>query len=363
MTKIVAIEDDLNVLDNIVDTLEAVGFEIKPARSGQSGLNLVKREMPEVVICDIMMPGVSGLDVLRELRQDPATATIPVVFLTARTDRGDLRQGMELGAADYITKPYTQEELIAAINTQLKKQTEVAEKYQTKLTELRRNILYALPHEMRTPLNLILGFAEMLMVDSDQVRPDEINSRCASILDAGRRLHRVLENYLIYAQIEIIEADPRQVEALRNHVTTDAGKIIEEQVLKSAEKAGRQADLTVAALGKFPLKISSENLQKIVAELADNAFKFSEPGTKVLVRASQEGGFYRLLIRDYGRGMTPEQIANIDAYMQFERALYEQQGLGLGLTIAKRLVQIHGGQLSIKSHVKRGTLVSVKFVG
>ena len=106
--------------------------------------------------------------------------------------------------------------------------------------------------------------------------------------------------------------------------------------------------------------ILEEYLRKIVTELLENAFKFSEPGTLVRLHGAACEGEYVFSIADTGRGMTADQVANIGAYMQFERKLYEQQGSGLGLTIARRLAELHGGSLSIQSTPGQGTTVTVR---
>ncbi|MEP6985829.1 MAG: ATP-binding protein, partial [Chloroflexota bacterium] len=130
---------------------------------------------------------------------------------------------------------------------------------------------------------------------------------------------------------------------------------------EKAKEYKRQGDLTLELYYGPVFRISQADFSKIIEELLDNAFKFSETGTKVLLRSTQEGENFALHIRDYGRGMSGEQIKNLGTYMQFERTLYEQQGLGMGFTIAKRLVDLHGGRMKVKSDPQHGTLVQVSF--
>jgi CheY-like chemotaxis protein len=121
MQKILVIEDEESIRTNILELLEAEGFSGISAENGSIGLQLAQEQRPDLIICDVMMPELDGYTVLAILRQDPATAMIPFVFLTARSDAADLRKGMELGANDYLTKPCTPTELLQAISTQLKK--------------------------------------------------------------------------------------------------------------------------------------------------------------------------------------------------------------------------------------------------
>ncbi len=135
--------------------------------------------------------------------------------------------------------------------------------------------------------------------------------------------------------------------------------MIADQAIEVAERHKRPDDLLLEA-DNFGAQIAARDLAKIVDELVDNAFKFSEPGTPVVVRAYRENDCFGFSIRDAGRGMSEEQIDSIGAYMQFNRALYEQQGLGFGLVIAKRLAELHRGQVIITSAPDEGTEVTVR---
>ncbi len=124
MTKILVIEDEESVRENILDLLEAESFETLAAANGKIGLDLAVSEVPDLILCDLMMPNIDGYEVLKKLNLQATTATIPFIFLTARTAKADVRQGMELGADDYLTKPFTRSELLNAITSRLEKQTE-----------------------------------------------------------------------------------------------------------------------------------------------------------------------------------------------------------------------------------------------
>ncbi|MCX7592578.1 MAG: EAL domain-containing response regulator, partial [Fischerella sp.] len=123
MTKILVIEDEKSVRENLVELLEAEDFETIGAANGQIGLHLALTEVPDLILCDLMMPELDGYGVLTALRQEPLTATIPFIFLTAKATKSDFRQGMDLGADDYITKPFTRAELLSAIDSRLQKQS------------------------------------------------------------------------------------------------------------------------------------------------------------------------------------------------------------------------------------------------
>ncbi|MEG3933428.1 MULTISPECIES: EAL domain-containing response regulator [unclassified Microcoleus] len=131
MKKILVIEDEQVIRENILKLLKAEGFDVTGAENGSQGLYAAVSNVPDVIICDVMMPELDGYGVLVALRSNPVTATVPFVFLTGKADRCEMRQGMELGADDYLTKPFTKAELVGAISSRLKKQEAVAEQYNT----------------------------------------------------------------------------------------------------------------------------------------------------------------------------------------------------------------------------------------
>lgn len=370
MKHILIIEDDPKTARAIQDILHATThYQTSIANGGQQGIALAQDLLPDLVLCDIIMPTLSGYDVLAALRDNPATCLIPVVFLTAKGQRDDLRQGMELGAADYIPKPFKAHELLKAVETRLALQAAVADQLETTMRQLRQNIIYALPHELRTPLQTVLGFTNMLLEENDTLPADQRHEMLCAIHRAGERLHRLFENYLIFAQLEVLAADPQQVRGLRSTITRNAALLISAQAVSLTEGANRRADLRLGPLAKLAVPMSEANLARIVEELLGNACKFSEAGTPVTVStaraqpadgnaAGQADGFV-LTVSDQGCGMPAEAIQHIGAYMQFQRLLQEQQGIGLGLAIVKRLVELHNGELRIESAPGQGTTVTV----
>jgi signal transduction histidine kinase len=356
MAKILVIDNDASLREVIQMALEHAGFEVIEADNGAIGVQNACAQLPDLILCDVRMEKMDGYRTLAALRQDTVTAPIPVILMTGQADTAGMRQGMELGADDYLSKPFTVPQLLAAVNARLKKNQTVRELAERKLADLRANISLALPHELLTPLNGILGFTDILITDHSHLQADEIVSMSEAIRDSAKRLHRLIENFLIFAQIELLQAD--QLQALREGQTLDLRKPIERVAQVRAGRAGRAEDL-VLELCEASAAITEDYFTKIVDELLENAFKFSTLGSPVQVQSVTGNGTFVLRIADQGRGMKSEHIAEVGAYMQFERKIYEQQGSGLGLTIAKRLTELHGGELSIQSELGIGTTVEV----
>jgi signal transduction histidine kinase len=267
---------------------------------------------------------------------------------------------MELGADDYLPKPFTIEALYASVDARLKKVNVVRQEAEKKLADLRENLSMMLPHELRTPLNGILAYGEMLVADAESLPPNEIAEMGQVIYDSGRRLERLIENFLIYAQLELLGSDPQKLHSLLRSQTPAAACVIEKHARDQAESAKRPADLALE-LQDVCVPISEEYLAKIVDELVQNAFKFSQPASPVRVALTNNSpDTVTLTVEDHGRGLSTEHIVKIGAYMQFDRKMHEQQGLGLGLTICKRLTELHGGTLTIQSDQETSTTVTVK---
>jgi two-component system sensor histidine kinase/response regulator len=358
MTRILTIEDDPDIRQNIIELLTYEGFAVLEAENGLVGVHRAREYLPDLIICDVTMPELDGYGVLLELASDRATATIPFIFLTAKVDRPDMRHRMELGADDYLTKPFLSSELVSAVVARLERQTKLIQQHEQKLDTLRDELINVLPHELRTPLTGILGYAELLMLDGVALDGTQVVKMATIIYNQSQRLQQLVEHYLLYAQIELVRSDPARVRAWRTQVTENPDEIIVDTVSWTAGQVGRAADLAVETQ-LVAVQIATDKLQKIVEVLVENAFKFSQPGTPVEVSAHTEDTDFILRIRDQGRGMTAGQIKNIGAYMQFERKLYEQQGSGLGLIIAKRLTELHDGRLIIQSIPEQETLVTV----
>lgn len=136
MNRILVIEDDTEILENIEEVLELQSFRALTAKDSSMGLELAKTERPDLVICDVIMPNVDGYSVLNQLRQDEETAAIPFIFLTGKSERSEVRLGMELGADDYLTKPFTNEELVRAVQSCLNRQMRLERRYEAQEREI-----------------------------------------------------------------------------------------------------------------------------------------------------------------------------------------------------------------------------------
>jgi K+-sensing histidine kinase KdpD len=275
--------------------------------------------------------------------------------MTALAERSDQRSGMELGSDDYITKPFTREELLSAVNTQLRKSKDITEQTEFKLDELRGSIIRHLPHELVTPLNGMMVYGELLMDYPETLALSDLPEIGKNIYNSSQRLNHLIQNYLIYTQLEISKTSVRQENPLKD-VKLKCDKV----AIEIATKYERVADLCLDT-SEGPLFMGETEFVKIMEEMTDNAFKFSTQGAKVTVRCGTKSGKFIVEVVDLGRGMTAADISRVGAYMQFKREQHEQQGSGLGLIITKKIIELHRGELLIESEIGMGTKLKATF--
>ncbi len=358
MSKILVIDDEQPLREMVDLALSQRGFDILHAANGAEGIELARKTLPDLILCDVNMEKVDGYLTLSSLRSDAATASIPFILMTGLADNAGMRHGMELGADDYLPKPFTIEGLYAAVDARLKKARALREEAERKLSDLRGNLTLMLPHELRTPLNGILAYGEVLMSETGSTPAAEIREMGQVIHQSGKRLERLVENFLIYAQLELLGSDASKLALMRAMQTRNAAAVVNEHARRQGETAERSEDLRIA-LEEIPVAMSEEYLGRIVEELTQNAFKFSSRGTPVDVELCGTAEGALLTVVDRGRGFSTEHLTRIGAYMQFDRKIHEQQGLGLGLAIARRLSELHGGWLKIESERSVRTEVAI----
>lgn len=358
MAKILIVDDDAQLRSTIQMVLKLKGYEVLDADNGVTALKLARAALPDLVISDINMPQADGYAALAELRRDPATAAIPLILMTGESE-GGMRKGMELGADDFLSKPFAMNALLKAVEARLKKQDVVKQTAEKKLAELRANLSLMLPHELNTPLVGILGYGEIISTCADSLQPAELAEMGKNILESGQRLQRLIQNFLIYSQLELLRADDKEIAAMRAKRVEDVNEPLTLVARTKAQSVSRLNDLRTE-ICHGSVACAEDLLSKIVEEILSNAFKFSKPGTPVKFSVVPEGKMLKIAITDQGRGMKPEYINSIAAYVQFDRRQHEQQGSGLGLIIAKRLIELHGGTLTLESSETTGTTASIR---
>jgi two-component system sensor histidine kinase/response regulator len=356
--KILVIEDEKDVRLNILEILASGGFDSLNADNGMTGIQLAKERSPDLILCDIKMPDFDGYNVLEELRQDPKTAMIPFIFLTAKADKADMRQGMNLGADDYLTKPFRRVELLETIAARLKRHSAQLE-IQRKVDELqsinsqKNDLLNTITHDLRAPLTTIKVALQLM-----DAMPDNRRQYVDIALNACDQGDELIQNLLDLYQLEsgeaLAPAEPLNLRELLRK-TTDAFQV---------RTRDCQQLLKVNLPETLPVIVADGvSLRRILVELLNNACKYT-----------QSGGEIRLKVRE---GLSENQtpllqfaIANqseIPAknlphiFDKFYRVpgsdRWQKGGTGLGLALVKKLVEQLQGSIIVKSQAGWTTFV------
>ncbi|MCP5493293.1 MAG: response regulator [Leptospiraceae bacterium] len=358
--KILVIEDDEKIRDSLVDFLELKGYLVVAAKDGMEGVEKANEEYPHLIISDIMMPVMDGYEVYKTLRADFRTATIPFIFLTAKVDNSDIRMGMGLGASDYLCKPFNPKELLDVIRIRIE-QSKLALEGMKKLKE---SLVLSLPHEFFTPLTVILGTVQMLRFTEKKSLTKEIEDGLSSVESSAYRLNNLIDRYIFFSRLEIAKFNKDYYQTFKQD-----GWISIHSIQNFSEKIAanhhRETDLKFDCEGSL-ISIPESYMQRVVNELVDNAFKFSKSATNTSITIqgrlpkSKKKKYYTIYIEDHGRGIKNEDVERYSSFFQFERDKYEQQGMGIGIAIAKGILEMYSGSLVISSIMGQGTKIELK---
>jgi two-component system sensor histidine kinase/response regulator len=340
--KILIVEDQPDIRAILQDFLELNGHEVLAAEDGVEGVKLAAQR-PEFIFCDVTMPNLDGRGVLKAIKQMPELAEVPFVFLTANADRADQREGMALGADDYITKPFTEKDLVDAIAARTKRQLSVRERIQQFTEHHKREINAHWSHELLTPLNAVIGSLELLETASGTMSPAELKEMLGLIREGATRQERLARKLIRYFSLEQMRQAPASVPTGR----CDVAPAVNAGAAKAARETNRAASLQVA-VAPAQVAVDDASLQGAIYEVVVNALTFSPRSTAVKVAGQIREGNYRITLDDEGIGMTAEQCAQVGPFTQFDRKKHEQQGLGLGLAIAQLTAKCAGGALLLE---------------
>jgi signal transduction histidine kinase len=360
---LMVVEDEMHLLNGIRDILELDDYAVITARHGKEALELLQHSetpQPDLIVSDIMMPYMDGLSLLEAVRGHQEWVLIPFIFLTAKGERADVQRGKKLGVDDYLIKPFDAEDLLIAVEARLRRHSALNEAQAGAISEIKQDIITILNHEMRTPLTLVVAYADMLKdFGNDEMSQDELLTFLRGVNSGAERLRRLIENFILVVEME--SGDARRTFGWRSHPIQDLDKIImaaHDQIM-SDPNVHHVCNVQIEA--PLPTIIGDRDyLMVIVRELLDNAVKFSSPDAPVTLKARPGNGVMRLQVIDGGRGIPESEFENIwKTFYQIDREHFEDQGAGSGLAIVRNLVDIHGGEVKVESQVGHGSIFTV----
>lgn len=347
--KILVVDDDVQIREVLTELLSLHQMEITAVGDGHEAIKVLQQWLPDLILCDIMMPEMDGTAFHEIIMRDEILATIPFIFLTAKTEMNLARECSIKGADEFITKPFIAKELVALIKSKIDRFETIKNNVPSFSNFNQKHLI----HEFNTPLNGIFGLSDVLLNTAQFLEPEDMKALSEGIKTSGQRLKRTLHNLLLYQDLS-------KNKLQFNTVATSDVQTTLKNTLKNLQSSYNQALNITYSVAQESVIIEKQHFEFVLYELIDNALKFSDGKNVQIKGIKTQEHQYELYITDEGIGMSPEEIEKIACGNQFNRALKEQQGLGLGLCLSKKMIENTYGVLTISSQLGKGTCISIK---
>ncbi|RKZ76593.1 MAG: hypothetical protein DRR19_28545, partial [Candidatus Parabeggiatoa sp. nov. 1] len=405
MNTLLIIDDTPDSVRLLLNFLSERDFKVLIASDGQDGIETAMLAQPDLILLDVIMPGMDGFEVCKQLKFHEKTKDIPIIFMTVRTETINKVKGFELGAADYITKPFEHEEVLARVNTQVKlhklqlqlaqqkqqlfeqnqqlqeeincrKQVEVSLQTErnalaertddlskaiaklARAARLKDEFLANMSHELRSPLNAILGISEIFQEQGYDPLNNKQRKFMRTLGDSGRHLLALITDILDLAKIEADKITLQIDTVSVNEVCQMSLSMIKEMAYKKQIQIATTLDYAVDTI-----QADVRRLKQIIINLLNNAIKFTPKGgsIKLVVNSDAEHGVVDFTVQDTGIGIAEKNLKHLfEPFVQLDGSLNRaQEGTGLGLSLVYRFTEMHGGSVSVESEVGQGSCFTV----
>lgn len=349
--KILLVDDQPLNLQTAFAVLSQESYQIIVARNGSQALQLATDQQPDLILLDVMMPDLDGFETCKRLREQEATESIPVIFLTARTEEADIERGFAVGGVDYIVKPFLPGELRTRVRTHLALRESL--RAQEELSRLKSRFLAMAAHDLKNPLHSIIGYVEMLMMNLEDgqtlsLEDGETHQMLKTMDQVASHMYHLVEQVV---EAEALEAGRVAFDA----ECCDLNGILRDVVEMNRLQANRKEITLHCEMDEDCYAYGDRRaVYEAFDNLVNNAVKYSPPGQAVevmLKRDTPAVGQVRFTVSDHGQGLSEDDLARV--FGRFERLSARPTGgessSGLGLSIAKELVEQQGGTIRAES--------------
>ena len=354
--RILSVDDDRINLRIIGGILRHEGYEIAEAMSGEQALEVYAEFQPNLVLLDVMMPGIDGFATCRTLKTSYGDKCAPVIFVTAKSEADDVVMGFEAGGVDYLTKPFRPKEVVARIRThlsnqQLVEQQKLLVEQLSKANAAKDRFLGMCAHDLRNPLSSIRGLAELMVEDAIGPLSSEQREIVQTIHGASQSMLQLVNELLDVATIEAghlkLAKEP-----------TSVAEIVERSVhLSNIEAAKKGTRIEIVRIGADPMvSVDRNKIRQVVDNLISNAVKYSPRGSVVTVLIQSDGAWAGFAVRDSGPGIPESERHKL--FKDYGRLSAVPTGgeksTGLGLAISRKIVEAHDGTIGVENIPGRG---------
>lgn len=346
------------IVDDVPRNIQVLGallnkpeYNLAVAMNGQQALDTVSKIKPDLILLDVMMPVMDGHEVCRRLKQNETTRDIPVIFITAKSETDDIITGFELGAVDYITKPFIGSELIARVKTHLALKV-TKESLQEEIAT-KNKFFSIISHDLRGSFGIILSFVQLIQENKDYLSTEELNELLEDIGKTSKNTLDLLDNLLEWARAQTgrLNFNPEKlpVKALSASIIQSLNEIA----------SNKNIDLDSSVETDHEVFADKNMVLLVIRNLVSNAIKFTPQKGKITVSSFSEDGFVKIAVADSGVGIDKNKM---DSLFKIDMKVStpgteNEQGNGLGLVLCKEFVEHNGGKIGIESELNKGTTV------
>ncbi len=347
--KILIVDDVTKNIQLVASFLKQAGYDINFALNGKDALRHISRERFDLILLDIMMPEMDGLEVCHKIKSSKESKDIPVIFLTAKSDAESINAAFEVGGVDYITKPFNRTELLARVRTHLELQSQ--RRHLEELNATKDKFFSIIGHDLKSPLNQLMSLSKIIQTELRTGREDEVMRMANHLTESAKSARLLLENLLEWSRSQTgkINYSPE---------TIDLSEITREVVDLLAQNAVQKNIKIKSTIKPETLVFVDENMIKtILRNLINNAIKFTNRGGEIMLSAEQSSGMVIYSVADNGIGIREEDVKKLFRIDINPNMIGEspEKGTGLGLILCKEFVELNGGEIWAESKWRHGT--------
>ncbi|MFV2055608.1 MAG: response regulator [Thiohalomonadales bacterium] len=353
-SRILLVDDTPANIDVLRETLENVGYNIAAASSGEKALNIVKRIKVDLILLDVMMPGLSGFDTCKALKNNVTTEHIPIIFITAKAAPEDISNAFQLGAVDYVVKPFNNSEILARVRTHLSLQK--SHDSLVALNNQKDSFLGMAAHDLRSPLSGVLGYLELLLEEDDSISVSERRKFVSTAIKACSNMRMLIGDLLDTAAIS------RGAISI-NSCDFDLVELVRERCDICRFSANKKS-MSISLLGSSVLTSFADRARmgQVIDNLLTNAIKYSPAGSSITIEILTKNDTDIVKVMDQGPGLSVSDIENL--FSDFKTLSAKPTGnefsTGLGLSISKRVMDAHNGKVTASNLHPTGACFSIE---
>lgn len=346
-SKILIVDDAIDTVELLTKRFRAEGYDTEAAYNGEEGLEKVKEYTPDLIVLDIMMPKIDGYEVCQRLKSDEQTKYIPVLMLTAKGDVEYKVRGLDIGADDYLGKPFDYKELSARVRSLLTTKAAHEKKVEVEKSGALEQMMDQVAHEIRNPLTSIGGFARKVYNKLPEGDPNR--QYMEMIIKDVTVLESMIKQLIELKSISISMREPSNI----NEILKDALNVFTQEIQNKSIEVKTELSEHLPAINA-----DKKLLKRAFCNIIKNSIEAMDTEKRILaIESKQSGTAIEIHISDTGKGMEREKIKNI-----FDPLVTSKiYGPGLGLTFSQKIIQDHGGSISVESEPGNGTSFKVYF--